>query len=340
MTTIRDVAKQADVSIATVSRVINNDIKYKMTDETRQKVWAAIRKLNYIPKPKNNDHKKLYDQPIENSNMKFGCILSITEKKYNDPYFVAILGGIESRLKEKGYDITFVKTGPEMEDTKNLYNTFSEPISGLILMVTLSDDSYQYVKSRVHSIVGIDTYREDIDNIGYDHYKVANIAVNHLIEKGHKKIGYIGGGGLSGNIKQSQRYKGYYSSLHAAELDNNPKWVIDCAWNEDICIEKVTKLIEDGDYPTAFFVGSDLMAMAAMSCFHKHNIQVPEEVAFIGLSNIEVSKYSNPPLTTINIPTKEIGAVAVDLLLSRLSGDSTLPRKVSLPTNIIHRSST
>ncbi len=340
MSTIRDVAKLAQVSTATVSRVLNNDSTYKMTDKTREKVWQAVTKLNYKTSSASKIKAKKTEYESEKNDMKIGCILSVTEKKYNDPYFMSILNGIESRLVEKGYEISFVKTGYELEDKQKLFTTFSEPVSGLILMVPLSDESYSFIKNQVPYIVGIDTKRDDIDNVGYDHFNVACMAVQHLIEKGHKNIGYIGGGGPTKNIKDSQRYKGYYSTLHSAGLTVRSEWVIDCSWDEDICIEKVNDLIRQKDYPTAFFAGSDLMAMAALSSLYDNSITVPEEIAVMGLSNIEVSKYSNPPLTTIDIPTKEIGMVAVDLLLSRMNGDNLLPKKVVLPTCLIKRSST
>jgi LacI family transcriptional regulator len=340
MSTIRDVAKLAQVSTATVSRVLNNDSTYKMTDETREKVWQAVTKLNY----KTSSTAKIKSKKVVNtslkSDVKIGCVLSVTEKKYNDPYFMSILSGIESRLQEKGYEISFIKTGPELEDKKKLYTTFSEPVSGLILMVPLNDESYDFIRNQVPFIVGIDTKRGDIDNVAYDHYNVATMAVQHLIEKGHKKIGYIGGGGPVKNIRESQRYKGYYSTMHSAGLTVTPEWVIDCSWDEEICIEKVNDLIKTNNYPTAFFAASDLMAMAALSSLYDNGISVPNDVAVIGLSNIEVSKYSNPPLTTIEIPTKEIGMVAVDLLLARMNGDNLLPKKVVLPTCLIKRSST
>lgn len=340
MSTIRDVAKLANVSTATVSRVLNNNPTYKMTDETRAKVWKAVTDLNYTASTTSKITAQVKSNFLDKSAIKIGCVLSITEKKYNDPYFMSILYGVESQLHDKGYEISFVKTGPELEDKKNLYNTFSNPITGLILMVPLNDDAYQFIKNQVPFIVGIDTRREDIDNVGYDHYNVANMAVQHLIDKGHTKIGYIGGSGINGNMKESQRYRGYYSTMHTAGLSVNPDWVIDCAWDEDRCIEKVNHLIETNNYPTAFFAASDLMAMAALSSLYNKGISVPDDVAVIGLSNIEVSKYSNPPLTTIDIPTKEIGMAAVDMLLARMNGDTLLPKKVILPNTLIQRSST
>jgi LacI family transcriptional regulator len=341
MSTIREVANLAEVSVATVSRVLNNDTKYKMTDETRARVWQAVTQLNYKAKapvkiPSNNSE----NVSSSKGTIKIGCVLSVTKNKYNDPYFMSILSGVEAQLMNKGYEISFIKTGAELENKKTLFSTFSESISGLILMESLNSETYQFIRKQVPYIVGVDTLWEDIDNVGYDHHNVANIAVRHLIEKGHKNIGYIGGSGVSGNIKESRRYRGYYASMHAAGLSVNPDWVIDCAWDEEICISNINRLCKSKNLPTAFFVASDLMAMAALSSLYNNGISVPNEVAIIGLSNIEVAKYSNPPLTTIEIPTREIGMVAVDLLTGRINGDKLLPKKVILPISLVKRSST
>lgn len=105
---------------------------------------------------------------------------------------MSILSGVETQLQENGYELSFIKTGAELEDKKTLYSTFSNSITGLILMESLSNETYHFIRNQVPCIVGIDTKWEDIDNVGYDHYNVSNLAVQHLISKGHKKIGYIG----------------------------------------------------------------------------------------------------------------------------------------------------
>jgi LacI family transcriptional regulator len=339
MSTIRDIAKFANVSTATVSRVLNNDTTYKMTDETRARVWEAVTQLNY-------KHNKTTKTAAASSDgkaagpIKIGCVLSVTKSKYNDPYFMSILSGIETRLTSKGYEIAFLRTGYELEEDSVLHSTFSDNVSGLILMETLDSKTYEYVKKNVQNIVGIDTKHNDIDNVGYDHYEVASMAVQHLIDKGHTKIGFIGGSGTTNNIKDSLRYRGYVAALHAAELNVNPAWVMNCQWDETLCIQLVKQLYQMTDHPTAIFVASDLMAMAALSGLYEIGVKVPQQMAVIGLSNIELSKYSNPPLTTLEIPTMEIGVVAADLLLSRLSGEDLLPRKVVLPATLILRDST
>ncbi|MFS0726525.1 LacI family DNA-binding transcriptional regulator [Paenibacillus sp. 1P07SE] len=340
MSTIRDVARLAGVSTATVSRVVNNDVTYKITEETRAKVWQAVTHLNYKINANARRQTTVKEAPVSKTPVKIGCVISVTKDKYNDPYFMSILSGAEERLISEGCDIAFVRTGHELEDKKILFNTFSEPINGLILMETPEKESYEYIRKQVPHIVGIDTPLWDIDNVGYDHYHVATTAVEHLIAQGHKKIGFIGGSGMGGNIKDSRRYRGFHGTMHAAGLPVREDWVIDCMWDEALCIEQINLLCQGGDYPTAFFAASDLMAMATLSALYHNGIAVPEKVAVIGLSNIEMSRFASPPLSTVHIPTKEIGMAAVDLLFDRINGNGILPRKVLLPTELIVRSST
>jgi DNA-binding LacI/PurR family transcriptional regulator len=336
MSTIREIAKLANVSVASVSRALNNDTKYKMTTSTYNRIIDAAKQLDY----KLDQSLKTQGKGTIISNIKIGCILSVTKDKYNDPYFMSILSGVESRLLSKGYELSFLKTGPELSDPKNLQITLKEDISGLILMESLNCDTYDIIKNHVPHIVGIDTKRTDIDNIGYDHYDIATLAVEYLIKKGHSNIGFIGGSGNDKDLKNSLRYRGYLSAMHIADLKINNNWVMDCRWDEKLCMELVKNQYKSSTQPTALFVASDLMAMAALSALYEIGKKVPEQVAVIGLSNIELSKYSNPPLTTMEVPTKEIGFAAVDMLLARINGDDLPPRKVTFPTSLVLRSST
>jgi len=340
MSTIRDVAKLANVSIATVSRVLNNDTQYKITEETRNRVWQAVTQLNYSINTNLKRQPKRSEHPSPKHSSKIGCVLSVTKNKYNDPYFMSILTGVEERLTSKGYSLSFIRTGPELEDRQMLNNTFSEQVDGLIMMDTLNTNVFNFIKSKVPYIIGIDTDSLEIDNVGYDHHRVSSLAVNHLIEKGHTKIGYIGGRGKKNSIKESSRYHGYISTLHEAGLEVNCDWIVDCQWDEKICIEMVTALCKSKNLPSAFYVASDLMAIATLNALYSNGLKVPDDIAVIGMSNIEMSSYSNPPLTTIDVPTHQIGMVAADLLIDRISGNTLLPKKVILPTQLVLRSST
>lgn len=331
MSTLNDIAKLAKVSIASVSRALNNDTTYKMRTSTYKRIMDAANQLDY---------KK---NTITNSNtdrsLKIGCILSITKDKYMDPYYMSILSGVETRLSELGFELAFLRTEFDFVSNTTLITTFNENISGIILIKTLNDTTYNYIKERVPHIVGIDTVRDDIDNIGYDHYDISTKAVKYLIKKGHTKIGFIGGSGSDNNISNSRRYRGYLAEIYASELTVNSNWVKDCKWDDTICMQQIKDICKLDDKPTAIFVASDLMAMAALSSLYEIGIKVPQEMSIIGLSNIELSKYSNPPLTTIEIPTKEIGIAAVDALFSRIEKDSLHPKNIFLPSTLVSRSS-
>lgn len=337
MSTIRDVAKLANVSTATVSRVINNDTKYKITDATKNRVLDAIKALDYSIPTKGPRHAA--DNQTPGPQHKIGVVLSVTKKKYNDPYFMSIFAGIEKRLQEKGCVISFIKTGAELSDRANLVSAFQEPVSGMILMETLNGELFDYVSDRVPYIVGIDTLRQDIDNVGYDHYQAAVIATQHLIEQGHTKIGFIGGIDDPHNYMASRRYQGYYIAMTAAGLPVEEKWVLNCDWDEDICAEQVDAVCKSGDYPTAFFASSDLMAIVAINILFKNKLSIPEDVAVIGISDIDIAKYTNPPLTTVHIPTEDIGIVAADMLLARMNGYNLPPQKILLPISMKVRNS-
>lgn len=332
MATIRDVAKLAQVSTATVSRVLNNDSTYKMTDETRQRVLDAVKDLNYtLPAT------TAKQAPPPASNGKIGCILKLTRKKFNDPYFMTILSAAEDRLRQKGYELSFMRTSSEIEDRTHLQALFQTPVDGIILMDDLDEEIYRYIRKHVPHAVGISTNHQDIDNIDYDRFKIACDATEYLISEGHSKIGFIGSGGVTKNIKASHRYRGFQTAMHCANLPINDNWVIDCEWDEDLCARKIDELCATGDYPTALFASSDLIAMATLNRLYANNITVPDDVAVISVTDIEVAKYANPPLTTYRIPAEELGHTAADRLIARINGYDLLPQRILIPCTLIVR---
>ena len=339
MSTIRDVAALANVSAATVSRVINHDTKYKMTEETVERVWKAVAELNYKAPTSSRDQMRHVRRSASGGDVhKFGCILNIQGGKYNDPYYLTILSGFEKAIMEKGYEISFIRTNEELADPRILYKTFEEPVSGMIVMNTLPKDTFDHIRKQTPYVVGIDTEHTDIDNVGYDHYAAAFMAVKHLRDRGYKRIGFIGG--FDSNMKTSRRFNGYYSALHCYDLEYNPDWVLASEWDEEKCALAIRAAYKENKLPDAFFVASDLMAIGALRTFFDLNISVPDEIGVIGLSNIEISRYSNPPLSTISLPIYEMGQVAANVLFDRIHGDTTPVRIVTLGATLLKRSST
>lgn len=335
MSTIREVAALAGVSISTVSRVINNDTTYKMTDETRDKVWRAIIELNY--KAPASRHRTSTPEGAA-AVRRIGCVIKLRGGKYSDPYYLALLSGMENYLAANRAEVAFVRTWNELENSEVLLRTFSEQLDGLVLMSHVGNASFQYALSKVPHIVGIDTGFSEIDNIEYDHMQTVGTAIRYLYEKGYRKIGFIGGPEGETPMRRCRRFHAYLNAMGDLNLSVREKHILDCNWNDATCSRLLGELGEK-NMPEAFFVSSDLMALAALRTLDRMNIPVPGRVAVMGLTNLEMSRYSNPPLTTLEIPAEAMGAYAAKTLLRRIEGEDSLPRRFLFPTKLIERES-
>ncbi|GHU83898.1 HTH-type transcriptional repressor PurR [Clostridia bacterium] len=334
MSTMRDIARLANVSVATVSRVINNDKTYRMRQETHDRVWKAIAQTNYqIPLPR---AEMVRDGKRENRRV--GCVLSIVKGKYRDPYFMSILSGIEARFAHYGYSLDFLRTYAELKNRSVLREVLENPPDALILMDTLDPALCRALRAKIPVCVGVDTQIEDIDNVGYDQFFTAKSAVETLIARGHREIAFIGGSPTE-DLRDSGRYMGYRYAMQEAALPMPEGWACHCHWDELACMAQVHEMMNQPTRPTAIFAASDLMAIAVLSALYSMGISVPGQVAVIGITNIELARFSSPPLTTFEIPAYEIGLVAADLIHSRLNEGFPLPRRILLPTQLVLRES-
>jgi len=336
MSSIRDVARLAGVSPATVSRILNNDQTYKTTPETRQNVLKAVIALDYKPLVKKRKNTK----PVEtNPQMAIGCLLASTKGKYSDPFYLSILDGIENELERLNGAVTAIHTEHELENKEVLDRMINAKLDGLVMMRPLAEPLFTLLQSYIPHIVGIDTGHMPIDSVEYDHIRVSKMAVEYLYEKGHREIGFIGGN--LGDIahSKSRRYRSYKETMADLGLKVRPEWVLECEWDDHLCMKLVEKVYKTGHMPTAFYAASDLMAMAALRALFNCGVRVPEQMAVIGMSNIEMSPYANPPLTTIDVPTFEIGTAVARTIVSRIQGDTTLPKHILLPSTLIERDS-
>ena len=336
MANIRDVARRANVSPATVSRILNDNPLYKTTDKTRERVLRAVTELGYQAPVKKRPQTAANPATAVFS---VGVLLATTKGKYSDPYYLSILGGIEDELAKLGGTVSVIQTEQELEDQAILSRLLSAGLSGLIMMRPLSEPLFNRLHALIPHIVGIDTGHMPIDNIEYDHLRVSRMAVEYLFNKGHRQIGYIGGSVGNALMKRSRRFRSYLETMADLGLEVRPEWVLNCDWDDRKCAALVEKTFRDHGLPSAFYAASDLMAMAALRTLWQLGIRVPDQVAVIGMSNIEMSQYANPPLTTIDVPAVEMGITAARIITQRIRGDSTLPKRILLPSRLIERDS-
>lgn len=329
MSTIRDVAKKAGVSIGSVSRVLNNNNDYKMTDETKNRILDAIKELNYSP---SSSYTKRNSRLI-------GCIQRITIEGTKDSYFAAISTGIVERLNQCGEALSFSQTQFDFEQSADLESIFPKIPKGLIIMGEINYQAYSKLREKIEHIVGIDTNYDDIDNIRYNRLQAGIIAVEHLISCGHKKIAYIGSHIKKDDPSDVGRYEAYKRVMQKYKYEVDPNWIIDCKWHRETCFEETIKLLQLENKPTAIFVASDHMAIASMAAIHSLKLNIPEDISVIGISDIKASAYLTPPLTTVSIPQKEMGELAAETLLQRMKGDNTITKQIYVPCKLIIRNS-
>lgn len=331
MANIREVAELAGVSIASVSRILNLDPDYRVTLETRERVLSAVAQLGYQP-------KENYRKRRSASKISIGCISRKTEEFTTDSYYAKILSGAQNYLKRQNCDIDFVLSQFDIVNEDSLSALLAHPPKGLILMDSPDNGTMQFLASKIKYIVGVDSGQPTIDNVCYDRYDAGCRAMQYLLDNGHTAIAYIGAH-ISENHTNIGRCEAYRRMMKQAGLCVDPDWIIDSKWHRGVCYEKTIELMRKKKRPTALFVGSDYMAIAAMSALHAINVSIPEEISVIGISDIDDSRYLTPPLTTVSVPQVEIGEIAADILLQRIRGDRTMPKRIIVPTKIVERNS-
>lgn len=330
MASIRDVAKYAGVSITTVSRIINKDQSFSITKETKDKVYEAIAVLNYdIPDSYKSRKSK------KNS---IGCIQRLTIEGNKDNFFSIITSGVKEHLNTHGINLKFSFTQLDFDynEFENIFQTY--PL-GLILMGDVSETAYNFLKSKIKHIVGIETTYDDIDSIRYNRFNAGIEAVTHLVEYGHTKIAYIDSNIIQDNLNNLGEFEAYLRVMKHKNLEINPNWIVNCKWHRDTCFNETIKLLQSENKPTALFFASEQMAISSMAAIHSLGLKIPEDISVIAISDIEEASYLTPPLTTVNIPHKEMGKLATEILLHRINGDNTITKQVYVPSKLTIRNS-
>lgn len=336
MARLKDIADRVGVSISTVSRVMKNDANRSVSDETRKKIWDAAEELGYRSqrpaKKKKLEPKTAYA---------IGCVVAMPQNKYNSPYFSVIMEGIEKQLTDLGMRLEFVYSIEKDGDTLQMQALVKEHrIDGMIVVERIDPEAYRWIKANVRSVVGVDITDPDIPVVGYDREAAAREAVKHLIDQGHRQIAYIGGAEYKNDFRAEKRFLGYQRAMLEAGLTMDDDWVIDVKWDVSLSYELTKKAFaNNAGKPTAIFAASDMMAIAAMRAATEQGLRIPDDIAFFGVDNIEISEFTSPPLSTIHVPKLEMGMFAVKQLLDYLDHQYEVAVKMIIPYRCIFRQS-
>jgi len=346
VTTLKDIAEAVGVSISTVSRVINSDVTKHVSEETRSKIWRAVQELGYEP---NESARKLVMKKHAASKqptMQIGLISSWTlYSAEQDPFFTSIFAGMRKMLEDFGYTFAYMYTFKELRNEAALQKVlYEQRVDGVVVFgdVYEDNDMVNLIQKHIPAIVGVMSDSPDIQNINFDHIAAAETAVNHLALQGHRQIGFIGGYGYDGDLESEDRYIGYKLSMQKAGLEIRKEWLVNTEWVVDRSYSWMLEMLDrnqNKQLPTAIFAVSDRLALPAMRAAIERGYRVPEDIAFIGIDNIELSQYTSPPLSTIHVPKFELGMTAIKTLIDYMQSDFRPAFQLLMPHELIVRQS-
>jgi LacI family transcriptional regulator len=324
---IKDVAKLANVSIATVSRVVNNLGGYSTA--TKEKVLQAINDLDYQP---NALARGLISKRSETIGILFPEVSSMFTSK--------ILKGVEETVHHRGSSVIVCNTASNGEKTLKYLKLLQEKrIEGIIFVSELiTDEYYKFITSMKVPVVLVATesYQYSIPYVKVNDRHAAFSATDYLINKGHKKIGMI-----SGNPKDmiagQPRIEGFLDALQLRNLSENQNNIV---YRDKFLFsdgfQALPNLLEIAPDITAIFAASDEMACGVISAANKMGLKVPDDLSVVGYDNLPLSEMIIPPLTTVSQPLEEMGQKAAEMLFKMLETGEQVESRI-MPHTIIER---
>jgi LacI family transcriptional regulator len=328
--TIYDVAKKAGVAISTVSRVLNES-PY-VSDETKSKVVAAIKELDF--RPQVNARLLAKQQPQ---------IIAVAVPTFTTPFFNEVLKGVKDEIRNLDLDFIIYNTGSD--DPEGHFISFIDrgvPDALIMFSIEITDEVYKGIKDLSIPIILVGSDHEEFDSISWNNYRGGFIAAEHLISQDYKKIGMIRSHRSSAIA--DQREKGFKDALKKYKIPFDDDYIVTgittkhAGFSEEAGYEAVNILHKRNRMPEAIFCSNDAQAMGAAYALNELGLDVPGDVAIMGYDNIKASKYFN--LTTIDQKMYDVGVNAIKLLSKRIKNrDERLQRSVVEPELIIRKSS-
>ncbi|AGH80905.1 DNA-binding transcriptional repressor EbgR [Psychromonas sp. CNPT3] len=329
MATLKKIAGEAKVSLATVSRVLNEDPTLSVKEETRRRIFEIAEKLEY----KTSRTRKLAASLPTNTKPPLNFLALYCYKQdieINDPYYLAIRHGIEIQCAK--FNITLTNSYEANLDIHEKH------LDGVLLIGRQTKDTLKALKKRCKNIVYIDytDHDQDFDSVDIDLIKISKEVVNFFINQSYNRIGFIGGrdnqeipdirekafyeyGKLKGVVFKNDLYCGDFSSLSGYQL---------------------AKEMLKTDHPKAFFIASDSIAIGVLRAIHEQGLSIPDDIALISVNDIPTAQFTFPSLSTVRIHSELMGSQGVNLLIERQRDNRKIPLRVYIPSDLRLRNTT
>jgi len=324
---MREVAKRAGVSPATVSRVLNKT--HAIAPETERRVLEVVDELNYY---KNVHARRL---ATGRSDL-FGLVIS----EIANPYFPEIIRGFQAAAWDAGFDVLLCNTEYDRNRTTSVIRKLIESDVRGVAIVTASvnrDMTKELTKAGIGTVFcNLGPAGALVSNVSIDYQHGISQAIEHVVQLGHRRAAVIAGPQDNHTAITIQR--ALLAGLKERKMQPFP--VINSDYRVDAGASAVRTILSAPEIPTVIFCGSDLIAMGAMSALEQAGVEVPDDVSVIGIDDISFAFLARPPLTTINVPREKLGTVAFEALDKMLSLKRHKGTDYYLETSLVVRKST
>jgi LacI family transcriptional regulator len=326
--TIKQVAKEAGVSVATVSRALNGTGPVR--EELRQRILIVSERLHYIP---HSGARSLITR-------KTGTI-GVLLPDIHGEFFSEVIRGMDGVCRHRGYHLLVAGSHSDTGEVAAVVRATRGRVDGLVVMAPdLDTDSFARDVPASLPVVALNCrlVSPGFDSISIDNYGGAFAMVRHLLSLGHRRIAFVKG--PDRNFEASERLRGYQDAMRAAGAASGDAIEIAGDFTEEAGGSGALAAFGSRPRPTAIFAANDGMALGAMVALADEGVGVPRDVAVVGFDDIPVARYVSPPLTSIHVPIAELGARATERLLLALErGERHARRHEVLPTELVVRRS-
>lgn len=332
MPSIKSIAKKAKVSVATVSRALNNDPK--VTEETKRLVLKVAEELNYKPNILARNFAK-----------KTSNIIGLILPDITDEFFSELIKGVDEVTYQHNYFTMVISSHRYLQ----LENTLSSILrngllGGLILLVPSVSKNLHAILSQTKIpfvIMSGGMHSTDYDTVSVDNYQGAYDMTNYLIKKcGYTKIAHITG--PFDNDDAKIRLKAFRDACRENGITVSKNFIVEGDFTREGGLKLGMELMNLKSKPEVIFAANDMMALGCYDAASKKGLSIPDDIAIVGFDNIFVSQYLNPPLTTVGAQIEDEGKKAAELLIEKIKSETNQrsPRKIKISTELIIRNST
>ena len=325
---IKDIARLANVSHSTVSRALSNSGLVKR--ETADRIRQLAEEAGYCP-------SAVARSLVTSRTRTVGVVVT----NIADPFVAEVVEGIESAANDHDYSVFLANSnGDPAREVKVVRSFHERRVDGIIVTASRVGAVYLPMLSEIRSpivLVNNQHPSEFVHSVTIANFESARDITRHLIELGHERIAYIGD--RYGNHSDTERFGGYRAALNQSGLPFEPDYVVHGNGRPEGGMAAIEKLFALEAPPTAVFCYNDMTAIGALRAIHGQHWRVPRDISVAGFDDLYLAQYTDPPLTTVRQPMREMGRIAMDTLFT-LIGGSTSPHTIKLPGEIVIREST